>query len=56
MDKLYTVKQAAEILNLAEGTIRNNLTSGKIKFVKVLGATRIEESELKRIIQAVDKK
>lgn len=51
MDKLYSVKEVAEILGVTEGTVRNYLTNGKIKYVKVLGNTRIKETELKRLIK-----
>lgn len=51
MDKLYSVKEVAEILGVTEGTVRNYLTNGKIKYVKVLGNTRIKEIELKSLIK-----
>ena len=56
MDKMYSVKEVAEILGVTEGTVRNYLTKGKIKHVKVLGNTRIRESELKGLIKEVKDK
>jgi excisionase family DNA binding protein len=50
MEKLYTVQEVAEILKITEGTLRNYLSAGKVNFIKVLGNTRIKESELKRLI------
>lgn len=55
MEKLYTVQEVAEILKIAEGTLRNYLSAGKIAHVKVLGNTRITESELKKHIVPVNK-
>lgn len=51
MDKMYSVKEVAEILGVTEGTVRNYLTKGKINHVKVLGNTRIKETELKGLIK-----
>lgn len=50
METMYTVQEVAEILKVSEGTVRNYLTDKKIKFVKVLGNTRIMQEELDRII------
>lgn len=50
MEKLYTVQEVAELLKITEGTLRNYLSAGKVNFIKVLGNTRIKESELKRLI------
>ena len=46
--KFYTVKETAEILGLAEQTIRNYLTSGIIKGVKVLNSIAITKEELEK--------
>lgn len=54
MKQLYTVKESAKILALAEGTIRNKISSGEIKAVKVLGATRIEKEELENLVRPID--
>lgn len=51
MDKMYSVKEVAEILGVTEGTVRNYLTKGQIKYVKVVGNTRIKESELRNLIK-----
>lgn len=51
MEKLYTVQEVAEFLKITEGTLRNYLSSGKVNFIKVLGNTRIKESELKRLVK-----
>lgn len=50
MEKLYTVQEVAKLLKITEGTLRNYLSAGKVNFIKVLGNTRIKESELKRLI------
>ena len=54
MDKLYTVKEVAAILQVAEGTVRNYLTYGQIKYVKILGNTRIKKEELEKHIRNSD--
>ena len=51
LEKMYTVKEVAKLLSLAEITIRQWIQKGKIKSVKVGSATRIPESEVKRIIE-----
>lgn len=55
MDKMYSVKEVAEILGVTEGTVRNYLTKGQIKHVKVVGNTRIKESELRNLIKPSNK-
>ena len=51
MSEMYTVKEVAEKLKVSEGTVRNYLSSGKIKYVKFLGNTRIAKEELERHIK-----
>lgn len=51
MEKMYSVKEVSEILGVTEGTVRNYLADKKINYVKVLGNTRIKESELKGLIK-----
>lgn len=56
IDKMYTLKEAQEILGVSKPTLYNWQKSGKITFVK-LGdhLTRIPESELKRLIKGEEK-
>ena len=58
MEKLYTLKQSADILGVKLGTIKKWVYyDNKLKVVKVGGhAVRITESELKSIITAKDDK
>ena len=49
--EMYTIKEVAEILKVTEGTVRNYLSEGKIKHIKVLGNTRVTKEELERIIE-----
>lgn len=49
--ELFTVKEAAKILKVTEGTFRNYLTQGKINHIKVLGNTRITSDEIERLIK-----
>lgn len=56
MSKLYTVKEVAEQLSLAERTLYNWIYEGKIKAVKVGAAIRIKEEEIKRLIKPFEVK
>lgn len=56
MSKFYTVKEAAEMLSLAHRTLYNWIYEGKIKAVKVGGATRIAEEEIKKMITPYEPK
>ena len=51
MEKHYTVKEVSQLLGLAEVTIRQWLSQKKIKSVRIGGAVRIAESELKKLIK-----
>ena len=54
--QLYTVKEASELIKITEGTLRNWIYTGKIKAVKVHGATRIREQDLLDIIEPLEVK
>lgn len=47
--KLFTIKEVAEITKMKEQTLRNAISDGRIKAIKVLGSTRITKEELERI-------
>ena len=53
--EMYTVQEVAERLKVSEGTVRNYLSEGKIKYVKILGNTRIKKEELDKLIIPVHK-
>ena len=55
MAEMYTVKEVAEILKISEGTVRNYLSSGKVKYVKFLGNVRITKEELEKHIKPAGK-
>ena len=55
VSELYTVKEVAEKLKVSEGTVRNYLSSGKVKYVKILGNTRITQDELERHFKPMSK-
>ena len=55
MEQFYTVKEVAEMLKMAEGTIRNKLWKGEIEAVKIGRSTRIKESAVKQMIEPVNK-
>lgn len=50
MEKLYTVKEACELLKLTRQTLWNYCKEGKIEVVKIGTNIRIKESELKKLI------
>ena len=47
--KLFTVKEAAEILGYKEASLRNSISRGEVNTIKVLGSVRITVAELERI-------
>lgn len=51
LEKLYTVKEVAELLKLSERTIWQYIEDGKLKKKQIFSNVRIPESELKRIIK-----
>lgn len=50
MDKLYTPKQVAEILQINWRTVLNYIKSGKLKALKLGRGFRIEEKDLRAFI------
>lgn len=50
MDKLYTVDQVAIQLNLAKGTIFNWVHQRKIPYIKIGGALRFLEADIKKLV------
>jgi len=48
--KLYKVKEVAEILGMAEQSIRNSISKGNINSIKVMHSTRITQNELNRLL------
>lgn len=51
MDKVYTPKQAAEVLAISEKTLSDWLRAGKIKGVKVGRYWRIMEQDLEEFLR-----
>lgn len=49
----YTVKEVADMLGLAEITIRKWMQDGKIKYVKIGRSSRIERKEIEKLIKPV---
>lgn len=49
MEKLYSVKEAADLLGVSKWTIHTWLSRGKLQRTKVGGRTKIRESELERV-------
>jgi excisionase family DNA binding protein len=52
LNRLYTVPEAAEALNMTEAAIRRWIWQRRLTVVKLGSAVRIEEAELARFIQA----
>ena len=50
MEKLFTLKETAQILRVSERTIMRYLKSGKLKASK-LGQWRIKESDLEKFLK-----
>ena len=54
MEKLYTIKQVAEIFSVHANTVRRWIKEGKLKTVKLeVGTERITETEL-RVFMGVE--
>lgn len=49
--KYYKVNEIAEIFNMHPQSIRNAISKGKIKAIKILGATRISQEEFERLVK-----
>ncbi len=49
--KLYTMKEAAEVLGVSYTTIKNYHRSGKIKGRRIGRTVEVTEAELKRFIE-----
>ena len=45
-ENFYTIKQAAEIIGIKEQSLRNRISYGLIKTVKILNTTAISKEEL----------
>jgi excisionase family DNA binding protein len=50
-EKLYTVKEAAQVTTLSPWTIWAYLTQGRIKRTKISRRTVIRESELQKLLK-----
>ena len=53
MDKLYTVKETADILKLSVRQVYNLIKSGHIQIIKINKSTRVREKEIKRITEGL---
>jgi len=51
MDKMYTVKEVANLLGMAEVTIRQWIQYEKIKSIKIGSLRRIPSTEVERIMK-----
>lgn len=51
MKKLYTIEEAADILRIKPGTLRNWVTAKTVEFSKVGGSIRFTEDQLKAMIK-----
>lgn len=52
----YTVKEAADMLDITEQTMRNYLSSGRLKSEKIYNSTVISKEEVERYIDDVKTK
>ena len=51
-EKFYTIKEASEILGLAEQVVRNYIYLGRIEATKILNSTAISKEEIDRQLEA----
>ncbi|REJ91098.1 MAG: DNA-binding protein [Planctomycetota bacterium] len=52
MEKLLTVREAAELLRLGRSTLYNLMDRGLLAYVKIGRARRIPPSEIERLVNA----
>lgn len=50
MEKIYTIAEVAEYLKVSEQTVYRLMRNGKITTIKIMGSTRIKESELIKLL------
>ena len=50
-DKLYTIKEVAEMLKVNKMTVYQWIYKGKIQSVKVMGVVRIKGEEIERLVK-----
>lgn len=55
-DKLYKIKEVAELFDVSEACIFLWMRQKKLKTIKVPGGTRIKQSEINRILKIRKKK
>lgn len=55
MDKLYTIKEAMEILRISRANLYRLIADGEIQPLKLGGRTLFAESELDRFIENLKK-
>ena len=56
MEKIYTLQEMAEILNIAVSGVRNLVRDNKIKRIEGMGKIRVRESDLKAFIEGKTEK
>lgn len=56
MEKLYTIKEVAEMLRVSKVTLYRMMRDGKIQTVKMGRKTLFKESELNRFIESLNGK
>jgi excisionase family DNA binding protein len=52
LTRLYTVPEAAEVLNVTQAAVRRWIFERRLTVVKIGSAVRIEETELARVIES----
>lgn len=52
MDRIYTVEETAEILQVHIDTVRKYIKSGALRAAKIGKAYRVQESDLQAFIEA----
>ena len=50
-EPLYTVAQAAEILNVSEKTVRRLIKKGQLRVIRIGGLLRIDPMDLEDLIR-----
>ena len=50
MEKMYSISEVAGMFGVHPNTVRNWVSSGKVKEIRIKGTIRITESELSKVM------
>lgn len=51
MEKMYSISEVADMFGVHPNTVRNWISSGKVKDIRIKGTIRITESEIRKVVE-----